>query len=90
MRASKLIKALAMAGVLATLGTGAAAQNWPARPVEVSVWAAAGGGTDTTNRFLAQAMERILGGKINVTNRTGGGGGVAMNHVWSQPRDGYS
>ncbi|MBM3534254.1 MAG: tripartite tricarboxylate transporter substrate binding protein [Alphaproteobacteria bacterium] len=86
----KLINALATAGILTTLGTAAAAQNWPARPIELSVWASAGGGTDTTNRFLAQAVEPILGVKVNVTNRTGGGGGVAMNHIWSQPRDGYS
>ena len=79
--------AVLAAGVLVTT-SGAFAQNWPNRPIEISVWASAGGGTDTTNRFLAQAMERHLGAKINVTNRTGGGGGVAMNHVWSQPRDG--
>jgi tripartite-type tricarboxylate transporter receptor subunit TctC len=89
-----LSRRVIIAGVVtcavSTLGTAAFAQDWPSRPIEISVWASAGGGTDTTNRFLAQAMERHLGGKINVTNRTGGGGGVAMNHVWSQPREGYS
>lgn len=90
MPSRKLIGATVVAGALATLATVAFAQNWPSRPIEISVWASAGGGTDTTNRFIAQAMERHLGGKINVTNRTGGGGGVAMNHVWSQPRDGHS
>jgi tripartite-type tricarboxylate transporter receptor subunit TctC len=80
---------LLVAGALA-MGSSAFAQEWPTRPIEISVWASAGGGTDTTNRFLAEAMSEELGARINVNNRTGGGGGVAMNHVWSQPRDGYS
>ncbi|MEO8304618.1 MAG: tripartite tricarboxylate transporter substrate binding protein [Betaproteobacteria bacterium] len=66
------------------------AQQYPTRPIEDSVWASAGGGTDLVNRLIAKAMEKELGGKINVVNRTGGGGGVAMDHVWSQPHDGYS
>lgn len=84
-----LKKAIFVAGAM-VLSSSAFAQNFPSRPIDLSVWAAAGGGTDTTNRYLAQAMEKHLGGKINVSNRTGGGGGVAMNHVWSQPRDGYT
>jgi tripartite-type tricarboxylate transporter receptor subunit TctC len=90
MQSGKLLKkALLVAGAIA-LASPAFAQDYPARPIDLSVWAAAGGGTDTTNRYLAQAMEKHLGGKINVSNRTGGGGGIAMNHVWSQPRDGYT
>lgn len=84
------LMALALSGMTA-FSVGAAAQaKWPTRPIEVSVWSSAGGGTDTTNRFLAQAMAKELGTRITVVNRTGGGGGVAMNHVWSQPHDGYS
>lgn len=90
MQSKKLFKnALVVAGAI-MLSSSAFAQEYPSRPIDLSVWAAAGGGTDTTNRFLAQAMEKHLGTKINVTNRTGGGGGVAMNHVWSQPHDGYT
>ncbi|MBN9438812.1 tripartite tricarboxylate transporter substrate binding protein [Bosea sp. (in: a-proteobacteria)] len=80
---------VAALGLLA-VSNAASAQNYPTKPIDLSVWAAAGGGTDATNRFLAQAMEKALGGKINVSNRTGGGGGVAMTHVWNQPRDGYT
>jgi len=79
------------AGALGALlaGAAAAADEWPARPIEDSVWASAGGGTDFTNRLITSAMEPHLGVTINVVNRTGGGGGVAMNHVWSKPHDGY-
>lgn len=81
--------ALAISGML-MLPQAASAQDFPERPIDVSVWASAGGGTDTTNRFLAEAMQKHLGGKINVSNRTGGGGGIAMNYVWNQPHDGYT
>jgi tripartite-type tricarboxylate transporter receptor subunit TctC len=65
------------------------AKEWPARPIEISCFASAGGGTDTTDRAIAKAMEPHLGVKINVVNRTGGAGGVAANAVWTKPHDGY-
>lgn len=68
----------------------AIAQQFPTRPIEDAVWSSAGGGTDLVNRLIAKAMEKELGVKINVVNRTGGGGGIAMDHVWSQPHDGYN
>ncbi|WP_165901621.1 tripartite tricarboxylate transporter substrate binding protein [Ancylobacter aquaticus] len=37
---------------------------------------------------MAKALEPHLGVKVNVVNRTGGGGAVAMNYVWSQPHNG--
>ncbi len=90
MHHSKIVGTALIAGTAMVAMAGAAiAEDFPTRPIEFSVWASAGGGTDTTNRYLAQGMEPHLG-KINVVNRTGGGGGVAMNHVWSQPHDGYS
>ncbi len=86
------IAALAAAGLIAsaTFTAAVAADDFPSRPIEISVWASAGGATDMTGRFLAEAMEEQLGGKVNVVNRTGGGGGVAMNHVWSQDHDGHA
>jgi tripartite-type tricarboxylate transporter receptor subunit TctC len=85
-------KLLVLTAVLVLLfGTGnVVAGDWPKRPIEVSCFAGAGGGTDTTDRAIAKAMEPYLGVNINVVNRTGGAGGVAMNAVWSKPHDGYS
>ena len=65
------------------------AADFPKRPIEISCFAGAGGGTDTTDRAIAKAMEPFLGITINVVNRTGGAGGVAMNAVWSKPHDGH-
>jgi len=75
---------------LAAVGSPALAQQYPNKVIENSVWASAGGGTDTVNRLISKAMEKELGGSIIVANRTGGGGAVAMNYVWSKPHDGYN
>lgn len=74
------------------LGTHAqqAETDFPERPVEISAYGSAGGGTDTVSRYLAEAMQKPLGGRINVANRTGGGGGVAMSHIWNREHDGYA
>jgi tripartite-type tricarboxylate transporter receptor subunit TctC len=80
-----------MIGAAVALGVAGAAvaDDWPTRAIENSVWASAGGGTDFTNRLVSAAMEEHLGVTVNVVNRTGGGGGVAMHHVWSRDHDGY-
>lgn len=65
-------------------------ESWPTRPIEISCFASAGGGTDLIDRSLAAAMSPHLGTTINVVNRSGGNGGIALNHVWSRPRDGYT
>jgi tripartite-type tricarboxylate transporter receptor subunit TctC len=67
-----------------------AERSWPRRPIQISCFADAGGGTDTVCRAIAAAMEPHLGAKINVTNRTGGAGGIALHYVWSRERDGYN
>ena len=64
--------------------------DWPNRPITISCLAAAGGGTDLVSRLMAKEMGSHLGVKINVVNRTGGGGAAAINHVASSRRDGYN
>lgn len=78
---------VAIAGMAASV---APAAEWPERPIEISCFAAAGGGTDLVDRTIAKAMEPFLKTRINVVNRLGGGGGVALDYVWSRPRDGYN
>jgi len=66
-------------------------EGWkPERPVTVYCWASAGGATDLTSRTMSKAMEEYFGQPFQVVNMTGGSGGIAANHVFSQPRDGYS
>lgn len=84
-----LFPAMVAVGALAFISAAQSA-DWPDRPVEISCFASAGGGTDTVDRAIARAMEPFLGTKINVVNRTGGQGGVALSYAWEKPHDGYT
>lgn len=82
---------LCLIGVLIVgFGVSIAAAEWPERPITIVCFASPGGGTDTSNRALAAALEPILGVSVKVINMTGGLGGTATNHVWNAPRDGYT
>ncbi len=65
-------------------------ENWPSRPITISCLAAAGGGTDLVSRLMSKKMGVALDVKINVVNRTEGGGSAAINHVAQLRRDGYN
>jgi tripartite-type tricarboxylate transporter receptor subunit TctC len=62
----------------------------PTRPVNIICNSSAGGGTDLVSRTLAQALGQIMGQNFQVTNVTGGSGGIAMHQVWNGPHDGYT
>ena len=90
MKRRTMLATVVIGGCITVAGSLVHAQQFPTKPIEDSVWAAAGGGTDTVNRLIARAMEKELGGSVVVVNRTGGGGAVAMSYVWQKPHDGYS
>ena len=52
----------------------------------------AGGGNDIQMRAIAPYLKKYLPNNVNVVvdNRTGGGGIVATNYVWSAKPDGYT
>jgi hypothetical protein len=55
------MRLLAIAAALGSMVGAAAAQDYPTRPINVIVPAAAGGPTDAISRITAQAMSKILG-----------------------------
>jgi len=65
-------------------------QTYPARPLTLVVMYAAGGGTDSIMRKLADEMAAAKGWTINVVNKPGAVGGVATQFVGSAPTDGYT
>ena len=67
-----------------------AAAEWPERPVQVFVWASAGGDTDLMNRTIWGVAEQQLKKTINVANATGALGGLAAGKVWDARRDGQT
>lgn len=66
------------------------AQEFPARPVELTVLFPAGSSADVVARLLADGMSRQLGQTVTVMNRPGAGGAIAYKYVQAQKPDGYS
>ncbi len=83
-RAVQSLAALAAAGVLP-----ARAQAYPAKPIELIVPFAAGGGTDVRARALAEQARRHLPQNLIVINRAGASGGIGWGELVNARPDGY-
>jgi tripartite-type tricarboxylate transporter receptor subunit TctC len=72
--------------------SGAAAAQYPDRPITMIIAYSAGGGTDLVARALAPYIERNLGGaaKIVIVNRPGAGGEIGFAAIANAPADGYT
>src|SRR6187455_537149 len=87
---NKLIKTLVPLA-LAAAAMGAAAQDYPTKPITIVVPFAAGGPTDRVARDLAEAMRKPLNGAtLLVDNSAGAGGSIGANKVAKAPADGYT
>ncbi len=73
-----------------SLAGGAAAQDFPNRPVRMVVPFGAGTTTDIIARVFAEAMGKSLGQAIVVENRAGAGGNIGSDSVAKAPADGYT
>jgi tripartite-type tricarboxylate transporter receptor subunit TctC len=86
-RATALI---ALAGSLAVVCEGTAAQDWPNKPVRVIVAYAAGGANDLLGRVFAEQLGKTFGQQFFVENRTGGSGLIGTEAVARAAPDGYT
>ena len=68
----------------------AAAQDFPSKPVMITVPFAAGGPADVIARVLGHGMSRVLNQQVVVENTTGAGGTIGTAKVAASPPDGYS
>jgi tripartite-type tricarboxylate transporter receptor subunit TctC len=84
------MKRIFVAAVTAALAAHAGAQNFPNRPVTLTVGFAPGGGTDTAARVVAQKLSENIGQSVIVENRAGAGGNIAAAHIAMAPPDGYT
>lgn len=84
-----IVAVMAIGVVLISAGRSAGQEKFPARPIEVIVPAPPGGGTDITMRMLATAAEPILGQKVVILNKGGGGGVPAFASLMQAKPDGY-
>ena len=81
---------IAATAAAAGAGTGAAAQEYPARPVKLVVAMPPGGGLDITARHLAKALTEKFRQPFVVENRPGANGFIAAKAVAGAAPDGYT
>jgi tripartite-type tricarboxylate transporter receptor subunit TctC len=79
---------LLAAALIASL-SGAAAEDWPTRPITVVVPYGPGSGNDVLGRILAPPMTEFLGQSVIIENVSGGGGTIGTSRVAKAPPDGY-
>ena len=65
-------------------------QNFPNRPVTLTVGFAPAGGADTAARLIAQKLGENVGQPVVVENKAGAGGNIAAQHIATAPPDGYT
>jgi tripartite-type tricarboxylate transporter receptor subunit TctC len=86
---TELMGAVALAVALAAPGA-AVAQEYPDRPIQMLVAFAAGGGTDTMARIVADELGKVLGTSVVVENRAGADGSIAAAVLADSDPDGYT
>src|SRR5690606_27345944 len=70
--------------------TGAYAQDYPSKPIQLIVPQAAGGGSDTIARFIGERLGARLGQPVVVENRPGAAGILGAEYVKRAAPDGYT
>lgn len=68
----------------------ASAGSYPERPITLICPYSAGGGGDTATRMIAKLAGDMMGVKINVENKTGGGATIGIGAVSKAKPDGYT
>jgi tripartite-type tricarboxylate transporter receptor subunit TctC len=86
----KSLLAVALGILFPAFATGAAAQSYPDKPINVIVPFAAGGPTDVVARLLGEHMSHTLGQQLVVENVGGAGGTTGMTRVATAAPDGYT
>jgi len=79
----------ALASAVALLATPLAAQDYPAKPVQLMVAYPPGGSTDIGARIVASIAEKAMGQSMIVINKGGAGGQVGWTELSRQKPDGY-
>ena len=73
-----------------SIACAAAAQDYPNRPVRIIVPTAPGGLMDVPARLVADHLDRALGQRMLVENRSGGGGNLGVEAIAKAVPDGYT
>src|SRR5262249_21485830 len=81
---------LAALGLLILAASGAAADDYPNRPITLVVPFPPGGSTTIVARIIADKLAEGVGQQIVVDNRGGAGGTIGTRAVSKSPPDGYT
>lgn len=81
---------IAAAALAACAVGGAAAQNYPVRPIRFIIPFTPGGNTDVLGRILAQKMTESFGQQVVIDNRPGAGGTLGVEQTARATPDGYT
>jgi len=85
-----MTRLLAVLALAAAAALPAAAEDYPTRPIGVSVSYGAGGATDFQDRIVTMVAEEVLGQPIYIVNKPGAGGRVGWNWFATEAEaDGY-
>src|SRR3984893_8492669 len=76
--------------VAGVLGFTQAVAGYPERPIKIVVANTPGGPSDIIARFMAAAMQEVMGVSVIVENKGGGGGNIGMGSVARADADGYT
>jgi len=89
-RALRCLVMIAAALATAFAPSGAAAQDFPTRPIRMIVAFSAGGTTDYVARLLADRVKGALGQAVVVENKPGANGAIGADYVSKAEPDGYT
>ncbi len=84
------MRPVALALVFATIGAGALAQDFPAKPIRLLIPFPPGGGTDFVSRVVANKLADTLKWNVVPENRPGASGNIAIEATAKSPADGYT
>ncbi len=86
----RFLRAAAGVATLPFFARGAAAQDYPTRPVRVIVGQAAGSSSDIIARLIGHRLSERLGRQFVVEDRPGAGGNIGTEMVVRAAPDGYT
>jgi tripartite-type tricarboxylate transporter receptor subunit TctC len=81
---------LGLGAALLVLCAGAAAQNYPSKPVHIIAPFPAGGGYDFLSRLLAAEMAKTFAQPVIVENKAGANGNIGTDAAAKSAPDGYT
>lgn len=91
MRCSAAVARILVASMLLVfVGTSAAQETYPNKPIRIIVPYASGGGTDLITRLIGQRLSESWGQQVVVDNRPGGNGIIAGEILTKAVPDGYT